>query len=164
MTTSPPGNFLAHWLSLLTRPGMGFRVLPVIAVVALVIIGMKASRHDGPSRTPDTPLTAAELDAYLTVALEVRGGRREARLADWKVEQWPEHPRVASALSSVDWTMNDYVRVEGHVSNARLAITDPEAFQREFAKGDAPDDHLELVRPRIEEVLVAQGPLPEPVR
>lgn len=145
----------------------GLKLGVILAALALVVAVLVLGREGAaPLGEPQDPaLTAAELDAYLGIALEVRRGRKQAREAGVAPLDWPEHPAVKGPLDRAGWTMEDFVRVEGQVNAARLALLDPKLAERDpddpYSR-PVPEEHLELVRPRLEEVRAAQAPLPEP--
>ena len=141
---------------------LGIVLAALALVVAVLVMGRQGAAPIGEPRDP--PLTAAELDAYLSIAMEVRLGRREAREAGTPPLEWPEYPAVAQPLARVGWRMEDFVRVEGQVNAARLALTDPsltEVDPDDPHSRPVPEEHVALVRPRLPEVQVAQGPLPD---
>ena len=144
----------------------GLKLGVILAALALVVAVLLLGRQGAaPLGEPEDPaLTAAELEAYLSIAMEVRLGRREAREAGVAPLDWPDHPAVKGPLDRVGWTMEDFVRVEGQVNAARLALTDPrlaEADPEDPYSRPVPEGQLELVRPRLEEVRAAQAPLPD---
>jgi hypothetical protein len=143
----------------------GLRIGVVLAVVALLIAlfalrGGEASDESAATHQEAT-LTHALLDTYLKTSREVRLGRQEARAAGWKPATWSEYPRIAEALKQAGWVTSDYLRVEGQVSAARLELTEPGSVHDldDPNSRPVPPGHLEVVRPRLAEVVSAQGSL-----
>jgi hypothetical protein len=114
------------------------------------------------SDEPPPALTGSALDKYVEIAMEVRSDRRRALSSGQPAAMWPKRPTIEAALDSVGWSMADYLRVEGQVAAARVRIEFPDVFKEEFATRDAPDEHVNLVRERIDELRAAQASLPDP--
>jgi hypothetical protein len=138
------------------------RLGPLLALLALVIAAALALRSCGADGgSPPPPLTAAALDSYLRVAPAVRRERHRARAEGQAPSRWHERPGFEEALRAVGWELADYLRVEGQVAAARLAVEDPALFAREFRPEDAPPAAVELVRLRLDDVRRVQAPVSE---
>jgi len=127
-----------------------------------VLAAVVVLRGCGPeeSEAPPPPLTAEALDAYLRAAPTLRAERHRAAAEGAAPGTWADRPGFAEALDAVGWSLDDYLRVEGQVSAARLRLEDPEIFAREFRPEDAPDAAVALVQARLDAVRAAQAPLP----
>ena len=145
----------------LDRAAGPVRRAPRVAARLLVLVALGGCAACGPDAPEPPALTASALDSYLSIAPAVRRARHAARIAGEQTSRWNDRPAMIEALASVDWTPDDYLRVGGQVSAARLRIEDPALFAREFKPRDAPDDHVALVRQRLEDVRRVQGPLSE---
>ena len=144
----------------------GLKAAVLLAALALVMAVLWLGRSSPVplGEVEEAALTEGRLASYLSIALEVRNGRREAREAGQPPIQWAAHPRVASALSSVGWQMEEYLLVEGQVNHARLALRDAEQVEVDADDPHSrpvPPAHVELVRARLSEVERALAPLPD---
>jgi hypothetical protein len=130
----------------------------LFVAAGIVVMAVAIFRRAGAEARP---LLAEEVLTYVEVAPAVRRERRDARRRDVPPARWADQPALRDALDAVGWSMDDYVRVEGQVTAARLRIEDPELFAREFSPADAPDPAVAAVRPLLEAVRRVQAPLPD---
>jgi hypothetical protein len=142
-----------------TQPSSPLRLVALVGIAATVGLVLFLVHRGEPEHHE---LTAKELDAYLSVAPTIRSERHAAAAEGARAAAWSSRPGIQRALESVGWTMQDYLRVEGQVSAARLRLEDPEAFEREFRPEDAPEAVVDLIRPRLAEVLRVQRPFTSP--
>ena len=136
----------------------GLRVVTMLLATGLVI-ALALGLQSGAGRGPIPSLAAEEADAYLAIALDVRRGRREARKAGWAVARWPAWPAIDSALGSVGWSMETYMRVEAQLGAARVKLQEPELCAREYLASSAPAEHVAIVRARLDRLVEVQAPL-----
>jgi hypothetical protein len=125
---------------------------PARLAAAAAVLSLLALASCGRSRGV-YPLTDEVVRTYLEVHPPIHRAFLEGVKAGERPATTAQRPEVAAALARAGWSVRDYLRVDGSISNAMLFLESPARFRRmELTEEDAPPENVRVVNVRYFEL------------